>query len=81
MMRYFSEVEFANETNIQFGLQQVFNSLINDKELPVKVWGGGGGGGRGRRGGGANLLLPPPLPPLSGVSSTPLLSIRVHLSP
>ena len=46
----------------------------------MKVWGGGGGGGRGRRGGGANLLLPPPLPPLSGVSSTPLF-ICVHLSP
>ena len=37
MMRYFSEVQFTNQSHMQLGLQHVFNCLISDKELPVKV--------------------------------------------
>jgi hypothetical protein len=37
MMRYFSEVQFTDQANLQHGLQHVFNLLIHDQELPVKV--------------------------------------------
>jgi hypothetical protein len=37
MMRYFSEIQFTNQSHLQLGLQHVFNCLIQDKELPVKV--------------------------------------------
>eukprot|EP00731_Ephydatia_muelleri_P006494 Em0003g742a len=37
MLHYFSEISFASDANLQFGLQQVVNCLTGDKELPVKV--------------------------------------------
>ncbi len=37
MLHYFSEILFSQPENLQYGLQQVFNCLTQDKELPVKV--------------------------------------------
>ena len=37
MLHYFSEIQFSHPENLQYGLQQVFNCLTQDKELPVKV--------------------------------------------
>ena len=37
MLHYFSEIQFSRPENLQYGLQQVFNCLTQDKELPVKV--------------------------------------------
>lgn len=36
-MHYFCEIKFRNETNLLTALQLTQNSLLNDKELPVKV--------------------------------------------
>lgn len=36
-MHYFCEIKFRNETNLLTALQLTQSSLLNDKELPVKV--------------------------------------------